>query len=151
MPTHYRGTPEEILALDAYIKFTRANNTLESRLFQQNVVEDLTPTQFGVLETLHHLGPLCQGELSCKLLKSTGNVTLVLDNLEKLGLVERQRSNEDRRRVFISLTPAGQEKINRIFPHVANAIRAEMGILTPTEQVQFAQLCGYLGKQTREK
>ena len=39
------------------------------------------------------------GELSSKLLKSTGNMTLVLDNLEKRGLVRRVRETDDRRQI----------------------------------------------------
>ena len=42
----------------------------------------MTVSQFGVLEALHHLGPLRQGEISAKLLRSGGNITLVVDNLE---------------------------------------------------------------------
>ena len=105
MPTHYQGSPQAVQALDTFIKFTRAANAFEARLFAHQEIEDLTPSQFGILETLLHLGPLCQGEVSAKLLKSTGNVTLVLDNLEKRGLVRRVRETEDRRMVKIYLTP----------------------------------------------
>lgn len=106
MPTHYQGSPKEVQALNTFIKFTCAANAFEARLYQRGVIEDLTPSQFGILETLFHLGPLCQGEVSSKLLKSTGNITLVLDNLEKRDLVQRVRGTEDRRMVMIYLTPA---------------------------------------------
>ena len=99
MPTHYRGDPRTVLALDTFIKFTRAANALENRLAHHAQLNDLTMSQFGVLETLYHLGPLCQGEISTKLLRSSGNITLVLDNLEKHGLVERKRETTDRRSV----------------------------------------------------
>lgn len=69
MPTHYSGTTEETLALNTYIKLTRAVNTVEARVAHQGAAGDLTPSQFGVLEALMHLGPLCPGELSAKLLK----------------------------------------------------------------------------------
>jgi len=92
MPTHYRGTTEEVLALNTFIKLQRATNSLEARLAHRRTLIDITGTQFGVLETLYHLGPLCQGEISSKLLKSGGNITLVVDNLEKRGLVQRERN-----------------------------------------------------------
>lgn len=149
MPTHYRGDPKSVLALDTYIKFTRAANALEARLFQEAPMEDLTPSQFGVLETLFHLGPLCQGELSVKLLRSTGNMTMVLDNLEKRGLVKRVRETQDRRMVTIHLTPSGQELIERVFPQVLDKIACELDILTPAEQEMFGRLCKILGKQQR--
>src|SRR6266508_1615661 len=105
MPTHYKGTPQEELALNTLIKLTRATNSLESRLFAHGTLDKLTPSQFGVLETLYHLGSLCQGQLSQKLLRSTGNMTMVVDNLEKNGLVRRVRSSEDRRMINIELMP----------------------------------------------
>ena len=147
MPTHYKGDPKSILALDTYIKFTRAANAFESRLFQTGILEDLTPSQFGVLETLYHLGPLCQGEVSAKLLKSTGNITLVLDNLEKRGLVRRVREIEDRRMVKIFLTPEGEVLIRRVFPLMVEAITQEFGMLTAEEQAQLGILCRKLGKK----
>ena len=147
MPTHYKGDPKSVLALDTYIKFTRAANAFESRLFQTRVLEDLSPSQFGVLETLYHLGPLCQGEISAKLLKSTGNVTLVLDNLEKRGLVKRVRETQDRRMVKIFLTPDGEVLIQHIFPHMVEAITTELNILTAEEQAQLGSLCRKLGRK----
>jgi MarR family transcriptional regulator, 2-MHQ and catechol-resistance regulon repressor len=145
MPTHYRGDPRTVLALDTFIKFTRAANALETRLVRRGNMQDLTISQFGVLETLHHLGPLCQGTISAKLLRSTGNITLVLDNLEKRGLVERKRETSDRRQVTISLTPSGEALIKAIFPRQAAAIAYEFDALSPEEQAEFGRLCKKLG------
>ena len=149
MPTHYRGDTQAVLALDTFIKFTRAANAVENRLYQQDLLEGLTPSQFGVLETLLHLGPMSQGEVSAKLLKSTGNITLVLDNLENRGLVRRERNPEDRRIVTICLTEAGDQLIQRIFPLMAAAITAEFNVLSPEEQTDLGNLCRKLGKKER--
>jgi MarR family transcriptional regulator, 2-MHQ and catechol-resistance regulon repressor len=146
VPTKYQGTPEEIRALNTFIKLTRAVNSLETRLAGRGSTGDLTTSQFGVLEALYHLGSMCQGTLSQKLLKSTGNMTLVVDNLEKRGLVRRERSAEDRRMVLISLTQAGQESIEQVLPcHVASIVE-EMKTLTPEEQDALARLAKKLGK-----
>ena len=145
MPTHYRGDPRTALALDTFIKLTRAANALEARLARRGTMQDLTTSQFGVLETLYHLGPLCQGVISAKLLRSTGNITLVLDNLEKQGLVERKRETSDRRQVTISLTPRGEALIRSIFPRQAAAIADECSALTPEEQLELGRLCKKLG------
>jgi MarR family 2-MHQ and catechol resistance regulon transcriptional repressor len=147
MPTHYKGDPKSVLALDTFIKFTRAANAFESRLYQSTILEDLSPSQFGVLETLYHLGSLCQGELSAKLLKSTGNITLVLDNLEKRGLVKRVRDLQDRRMVKIFLTPEGDMLIQRIFPKMVEAITRELSILTAEEKAQLSVLCRKVGRK----
>lgn len=146
MPTHYSGTTEETLALNTYIKLTRAVNTVEARVAHQGAAGDLTPSQFGVLEALMHLGPLCHGELSAKLLKSTGNITLVLDNLEKRGLIQRERTVEDRRMIKVSLTEAGKALIERIFPDQVKAITAAFCSISAEEQSLLGELCRKLGK-----
>ena len=115
MPTHYQGTPEEILALDTWIKLTRAADSFGPRLADHGTCSDVTVSQFGVLEALHHLGPLRQGEISAKLLRSGGNITLVVDNLEARGLVQRTREANDRRVVSVSLTEAGEALIAELF------------------------------------
>ncbi len=150
MPTHYQGTPEEILALNAFIKLTRAADSLMARLAQRGTLCDLTPSQFGVLESLYHLGPMCQGEVSAKILRSTGNMTLVLDNLEKQGLVRRERDTDDRRKVNIVLTEAGRELTGHVLPHHIAAIVDEMSVLTAEEQAALGRICRKLGKQGKE-
>lgn len=146
MPTHYKGSPETTLALDTYIKLTRANSAFEARLLAHGDLGNLTITQFGVLEALFHLGPQCQGVISQKLLKSTGNMTLVIDNLEKLGLVRRNRTLEDRRQVLIELTAQGEALIKTIFPRQAEAIRQEMSVLSLEEQQALGRLLRKLGQ-----
>jgi len=146
MPTHYQGTPEEMRALDTFIKLTRATETLLARLAQRGTMGDLTVSQFGVLEALYHLGPMCQTALGSKLLKSSGNITMVIDNLEKRGLVRRVRDSEDRRFIKVVLTQAGKELIARLFPQHLAAIKEELSVLSPEEQETLGLLCRKLGK-----
>ena len=56
---------------------------------------NLTISQFGVLEALYHLGPLSQRQLADKILRSSGNLTMVIDNLERDGLVRRDADPEE--------------------------------------------------------
>jgi MarR family 2-MHQ and catechol resistance regulon transcriptional repressor len=146
MPTHYSGTPEETLALNTFIKLNRAAESVSARLSQRGAQGDLTNSQFGALEALYHLGPMCQSDLGSKLLKSSGNITLVIDNLEKRGLVRRVRSQEDRRFIQVSLTEPGKELIAYTFPRQLAAIVEEMSVLDPQEQETLGSLCRKLGK-----
>nr|NIP73420.1 MarR family transcriptional regulator [Gammaproteobacteria bacterium]NIR98346.1 MarR family transcriptional regulator [Gammaproteobacteria bacterium]NIV21028.1 MarR family transcriptional regulator [Gammaproteobacteria bacterium] len=82
MGTHYKGDPAEVAALDAYIKLARAAESVIARIHRRTA-SGLTVSQFGVLEALYHLGPMHQRMIGAKLLKSGGNVTMVIDNLEK--------------------------------------------------------------------
>ena len=96
MGTHHQGPLHEIRALDAYIKLMRAAESISARIHRHLQEADLTVGQFAVLEALFHLGPLYQRDLCEKLLKSGGNITMVVDNLEKRGLVTRQRPEHNR-------------------------------------------------------
>lgn len=146
MPTRFQGNPEQVLALDTFIKLSRASESFDARLARLSTLEELTITQFAVLEALYHLGALSQTELGAKLLKSGGNITLVIDNLERHGYVERKRCTSDRRIIFVHLTEAGQEKIARIFPRQAEAITQLMSVLDAEEQRELGRLLRKLGR-----
>lgn len=151
MPTHHRGTNQEVQALNAYITLFRAADSLAARGNTRLEAMGLTTGQFGVLEALLHLGPLCQRELGEKLLRTGGNITLVVDNLERDGLVRRERSRRDRRLVTVRLTPKGEKLIRKVFPGHATAIAGEMSHLTAAEQKQLRRLCRKLGRGVAEK
>jgi MarR family transcriptional regulator, 2-MHQ and catechol-resistance regulon repressor len=146
LATHYEGTLEETQALDAYIKLVRATEAVTTRIHRHLNTIDLTISQFGVLEALYFLGPLCQSALAAKILRSGGNMTLVIDNLEKTGLVQRERDTKDRRYITVSLTDTGKKLIAEIFPDHVKAVMAEMSALSPNEQQLLEHLCRKLGK-----
>lgn len=145
MGTCYRGSRAEVNALNTFIKLMRATDSLLSRLSPVLASTRLTPGQFGALEVLFHRGPLCQRELGRKLLRSGGNITMVVDNLERRGLVRRERG-EDRRFITLHLTKEGRQLIQRIFPKHVDALVQEMQILTEAEQKELGRLCKKLGK-----
>ena len=145
MGSRYQGALEEVQALDAYIKLSRAAEATETSINQHLKDHDLTTSQFGVLESLYHLGPLQTGQLGEKILKSSGNMTLVIDNLVKRGLVRRQRLVDDRRCVQIHLTEGGRSLVKNILPEHVRRVVSAFGALTPAEQAQLETLCRKLG------
>src|SRR5208282_306758 len=150
MPTHYKGSADTVRALNAHINLARATDSLFARLSPRLEKDGLTTGQFGVLEALLHLGPMCQHALGQKLLRSGGNVTLVVDNLEKRGWVRRERLESDRRMVMIHLTPAGRDLIARVFPKHAKAVKKEMSRLSAAEQETLRRLARKLGLGGKE-
>ena len=132
-------------ALGVFVKLMRAADSVAAEVHRELAVEQLTVSQFGVLEALYHLGPLWQKELADKILKSTGNLTLVIDNLEKRDLVRRQRNSADRRYIQVALTESGEALIARLFPGHAERIKRRIGVLDPQEQVSLAILLRKLG------
>ena len=142
---NYKGGKDEVRALDAYGKLMRASENLTARIHRHLAPKGLTITQFGTLEALYNLGPLNQREIGRKILKSSGNITLVIDNLEKRGLVKRERSKEDRRKYAVRLTAAGRTLIGTIFPRHAAKVVEEMKALTGAEQEELSRLCRKMG------
>jgi len=132
-------------ALNTYTKLMRAAESVTSRVNRVLLAPKLTISQFGVLEALYHKGPLCQKEIAVKILKSTGNITLVIDNLEKQDLVRREGDNEDRRFLTIHLTETGTNLITKVFADVEAAIVGEMASLSENEQELLGNMCKKLG------
>ncbi len=145
MPTHYKGTAQQKRALNAFITLQRAADTVASILTAQLDASGLTISQFGALEVLYHLGPLCQHEIARKLLKSGGNMTLVIDNLVKNGWVRRERQDDDRRLIRVHLTPAGQRQIAKVLPKHVDAIVAAFSPLTARDQEELRRICRKFG------
>jgi MarR family 2-MHQ and catechol resistance regulon transcriptional repressor len=147
MGTHYKGSDEEKKTLNAFIKLMRATESMNGRLSRHLSEANLTVSQFGTLEALLHLGPLNQRELGQKLLKSGGNITLVIDNLQKSGMVEKKTDPNDRRAVIISLTKKGRSYIEDFFPQHLGKIKEEFSCLSTKEKEQLGALCKKLGKK----
>lgn len=76
----------------------------------------LTSTQFAVLEVLYSKGELCVGDIQRLILGTSGNVPLVIKNLEKDGLVLRKKSEQDGRISNIRLSEKGLEIIQKAYP-----------------------------------
>ena len=145
MGTHFRGTAAEVRALNAYIKLMRCGDSVQAGLERALDASGLSEGQFGILEVLLHLGPKSPTELRRTVFRSGGNVTMVTDNLEKRGLVERRRDEKDRRRLTVHLTQQGRRVITRLFlPHVARIVSV-FSHLAAAEQNELARLCKKLG------
>ena len=145
MQREHQGNAKEVLSLSTYVKLMRAVESIASRIHSHLSATGLTLSQFAVLEALYHLGPLYQREIGQKLLRSSGNITMVIDNLEKRGYAKRERKKEDRRFILVRLTAEGSELISKVFPPHAAVIAREMSVLSEREQETLAQLCKKLG------
>ncbi|MEM6281271.1 MAG: MarR family transcriptional regulator [Chloroflexota bacterium] len=145
MGTRYKGTPEEIRALNTYIKLQRASESVIQRTTHHLSNYNLTLSQFSALEALYHLGTLSQVEVAQKLLKSTGNITTVLKNLEKRDLITRQRNEADNRYMDVVITQQGRDLIDSMLQKHITGIADDMSTLTADEQEELARLCKKLG------
>ena len=132
-------------ALRAYVKLLRAAKAVVARIEPRLTESGFTVTQLGVLEALLNLGPLSQRELGRKVLTSAGNMTDVVDKLQRRGLVVRSRKPGDRRTVRVALTAEGRAVIESLFPSHVHDIAAAMSGLAPGELAQLGALLRRLG------
>jgi MarR family transcriptional regulator, 2-MHQ and catechol-resistance regulon repressor len=151
MSNALRSDPATRLALGSFVKLRRAVNSLAARL-NPPLARDhgLTESQFGVLEALLHLGPMPQARLCEKLLVSGSNLTTVIDNLERSGLVRRDPNPQDRRAYLVRLSNKGRALVARAFPGHAARVRELLGALTQAEQRELSRLCRKLGLAVRD-
>lgn len=115
---------ENEMNLKLIIGLTRTAS-FHTRMTQSTLSEyNLTIAQFGVLEVLYHLGDLKICEIIEKTLSTSGNMTVVINNLERDGYIQRYTSAEDKRVSMISLTEKGKILIAEVFPiHVARVYK----------------------------
>ena len=144
-PTRRRYGPQADLALSTWVKLARAFSVVDKKSVGNIRTFGLTEAQFSALECIGHKGPMTLGELGRRQLVTNGNITLVADNLEKQGLLERRRGTKDRREVVVHLTPKGQRLFERIFPPHATHMTKVMSVLSAEEQVQLGSLLKKLG------
>ena len=69
---------------------------------------DLTYTQYIVMMVLWEFGGMTEGELGKKVRLDSGTLAPLLKRLEKQGLIERIRPENNERKLFLKLTPDGE-------------------------------------------
>ncbi|MCU0315632.1 MAG: MarR family transcriptional regulator [Fimbriimonadaceae bacterium] len=102
--------------LDAFRRLLKCAEAFETVIGRSLGEYGLTTSQFNTLGVLMEHGPLSQRDIAEHLDKTGGNVTLVVDNLVKRGLVERTRDTVDRRVIYVSLTEKGRITFNKVVP-----------------------------------
>jgi len=88
----------------------------------------------------HHPHPLSHSELAERSSVTKGNITGLVNGLERDGYVRREDSGQDRRVSFISLTSMGQQLIENILPNYFTRLAALMGELSIDERKTLVSL-----------
>jgi len=121
------------LALSTFVVFSRAEHAIHEKEMKTIKQSGLTAMQFGVLEALYNKGPLKICEVMEKLLTTSGNITVVVKNLERDGLIRKEQDPKDGRACKLAITEEGKKTMERVLPaHYAN-IGAIFGALSDEE------------------
>jgi len=107
---------EEIQVIELHVLMATvakmSRHAFEQRLSVASA--DISPLQYGVLRTLNYEGSFTISELSRRFHCDPSTLVPSVDKLEARGLVQRQRDPNDRRRIPLLLTEAGQTMLNLI-------------------------------------
>ena len=123
-----------------------------SLLAEQSIANaGLGLTDFAALEALLHKGPLTISQIQEKVLLASGSMTAAVDRLEKLGLIVRKPSANDRRARIVELTPKGKRLAASCFEQHAKDLEALMSALSEKEKEQVYASLKKLGLLAEEK
>lgn len=92
--------------------------------------------EFAVLEVVYHQKEVTVNDIFSKVLVANSSLSYILDKLVKKGLVSRRQCTDDRRVTYISLTKAGEEVANKIFPPHYDNLKKQFAVLSDDEKQQ---------------
>lgn len=148
-PERFEAISKELLELS-----DRMSATMFRFTARQMNKDDLSPNRFNALRALRRDEELTMSGLAERLKVSTAAVTSIVDKLEAEGLVHRARSKEDRRQVFVQITPRGAEAVKRVIDVRGDLFRYMLKNVSPEMQHNWLELsreiCRLLDKKVTE-
>src|SRR5690242_4901382 len=111
---------------------------------------DLTGPQLTVVKILEQIGDMSLSELSERIRAQNSTVTGIIDRMERENLVTRERSKEDRRVVFIRLTPKGRKLAEEIPVEPMEVFKGALGSLSATETRELLKILGKVARRVRQ-
>ena len=127
-------------AIRVWFRFLRLESRIQSTVAEQLRAIDLSVPQCDVLTTLTEAEGISQQELAQRLYVTKGNISGLLDRLERAGLVERRSAAADRRQYSIHLTASGRAAAERAIALQHALIAATLGRLPAEKIAEFETL-----------
>lgn len=122
--------------LSVWIRIIKAYNLVLRKA--RGRLNECTLSQFDVVAHLvREKNGVTSVELSRRLLVTAGNITGLIDRMEKAGLVERKRDAGDRRTIRIHLTAKGRKLAERVIPKHSADIESIFAVLSDAEKNQL--------------
>ena len=140
------------LQLRVWLRLLTCTQLIERRVRAQLRVEfDSTLPRFDVLSQLHSANnALTMGELSSRLMVTSGNVTGLIGAMESEGLVVRAPHPADRRSTVISMAPAGERLFAEMIPVHHGWIDELLQLLSRAEMRQLLELLGRVKSSVKD-
>ena len=133
-------------SMQTWIQILRAFQKIRAKELKYINASGLSMNQFEVLEVLYHRGDLQVGSITKLIASTPGNVTVVVKNLTRDGLVDITPSPEDSRVRIVSITEAGKNLIGGMFTGHAANLKSYFDVLSDDELVILYDLLRKLQK-----
>jgi len=133
------GAPRRLWALPSWLLNRAAMHA--TRAVAERVREaGVRRPHFTVLVALDEGGPSSQADLGRRLGIDRSDLHAVVNDLERDGLVTRERDERDRRRNVIGLTPAGRDALRDLDARVEAAQADLLAPLSAAERQELERL-----------
>lgn len=123
-----------------YLVLMQTSKAVQERIRLEMSENNLTITEFSVLEVLYHKGKQTIQQVGHSILISSGSMTYVIDKLEQRGLLHRSACPEDRRVIHVTLTENGKELMESIMPKHHELVDYMLGALSNDEADTLVKL-----------
>lgn len=136
--------PFASLEQEAYLSLGRTWAVLEHALAEALKPHEITPTQYNVLRILRGAGEngLCRSEVMERMIARVPDATRLLDRMEAVGLIARERSREDRRFVTTRITDEGLRLLAELDERIVELHRQQFAALDEQAQRALIELLG---------
>ena len=124
----------------------------ESRRLTKHLAREfgLTGPQLTVIKVLEQIGDMSLSSLSARIKTQNSTVTGIIDRMEREGLVKRERSEEDRRIVYIRLSPKGRKLAASIEVEPMEIFRGALGTLPRKDIEELVRILGAVQTSIRD-
>lgn len=127
-----------------------AHTLLYERVTEAFADREINFMQWVVLMKLREGSGLTASDLCRKLRHDTGAFTRLVDQLQERGLLERERSESDRRLIRLNITPAGRKLATDLVPIFVDHLNAAFGDFTKAEFQELIRLLSKLIDKLKE-
>lgn len=121
-------------AIHAHIVFRKAERIISANINKAIKKSGLTVSQFGILDVLYTKGEMKICELLNRVIATSGNMTVILKNMENSNLIYRQKDKIDKRAFVVGITEKGKKLFEDILPEHRKELENIYSILTEEDK-----------------